>query len=107
MKHVVETTEWGGATPNHEYFLNDSMTELFAYIPEGSKEKITLRGPIKFDRKGRKFKVLRSVPDEIKEEGTPVSGKNGKVYYVSEKNGKIRCTCPGFYYRGKCSHTSS
>lgn len=28
----------------------------------------------------------------------------GETYKVSELNGNIICTCPGFKFRGKCSH---
>ncbi len=34
-----------------------------------------------------------------------VKGSKGEDYIVTKRNGKCRCTCPGFTFRHKCKHT--
>lgn len=103
MKIVQETTDWGKSnTPNHIYFLDDSMTKMVAYIRMGTKDKFTFKKPIGFDRRGRTFKVIKTVntePETIK-----VNGSKGSVYNLTRADGSWRCSCPGFTYRGNCKH---
>ena len=103
MKIIEETTVWDSPNaPNHVYFVNDSMTQMVAYIRKGTTEKFTFKKPIGFDRRGRTFKVLKSVDTEP--ESIKVNGSKGAVYNLTRADGHWRCTCPGFTYRGSCKH---
>jgi len=103
MKIVKETTVWDdGNTPNHTYFVNDSMTEMVAYIASGKIEKFTFKKPIKFDRRGRTFKVLKTVDTEP--ETIKVTGSKGSVYSLTRVDSGWSCSCPGFTYRSTCKH---
>lgn len=103
MKIIQETTVWAEPnTPNHTYFVDDSMTKMMAYIRVGTKDKVTFKSPISFDRRGRTFKVLKTVDTEP--ETIKVEGSKGAVYNLTRSNGSWACTCPGFTFRGKCRH---
>jgi hypothetical protein len=103
MKIVQETTVWpDAATPNHIYYVNDSLTEMTAYIRKGTKKKFTFKKPIKFDRRGRTFVVVKSV--ETEPESIKVEGSKGSVYNLTRADGHWRCSCPGYTYRGACKH---
>lgn len=103
MKIIQETTVWSTpSAPNHTYFVNDSMTKMVAYIRQGTTEKFTFKKPIGFDRRGRTFKVLKSIDDE--QDSIRVEGSNGKFYNLTQADGQWRCSCPGYTYRGACKH---
>ena len=107
MKAVRETTKWNGNTPNNIYFLTDTMGHLIAYIPKGTKEKITLKAPIPFDRRGRTFEPYEET-GAAKDPGTiEVQGSKGAVYYLSNNGNGWVCTCPGFTFRGHCKHVEA
>lgn len=101
MKILQETTEWSWDVPNHIYVLNDSMTQMIAYVPAGTRTVKRFKKPIPFDRARRTFVPLDdqapSEPD-IQE----VQGSQGQIYYVNTQ--EKSCTCPGFLYRNKCRH---
>lgn len=101
MKIVRETTVWSTGTPNHTYILNDSMTKMTAYIPAGTRRRVTFSKPMGFDRRGRTFEVLKSIDDQ---ESLRVEGSNGKFYNLTRADGHWRCSCPGYLYRGACRH---
>lgn len=58
MIFVREVTEWSGNVANNIYVLNDSMTKVIAYVPEGENLVQRFKQPIEFDRKGRRFEEL-------------------------------------------------
>jgi hypothetical protein len=35
-----------------------------------------------------------------------VAGSKGSEYTVTESNGQISCSCPGYKFRGSCKHTT-
>ena len=55
---LQEITDWGeDKVSNHIYYVRNK-TSLVAYIPEGSKKKITFTKPLSFSKSRRKFKRL-------------------------------------------------
>lgn len=103
MKIIRETTVWNPPSPgcNHTYIVNDSMTQMVAYIKVGTRKKITFSKPITFDRRGRKFETLKSIDDE---DSIRVEGSKGQTYTLTRPDGQWRCSCPGHVFRGTCKH---
>lgn len=107
MRIMQETTKWEGATPNHVYVMNDAMTRMIAYVPEGSTVVKKFSQPIPFDTRGRTFVELEGVPDAQPEPSViEVKGSKGEKYRLSEEDGVWQCSCPGFKFRGTCKHLS-
>lgn len=120
MKYFQETTEWsGGQTAiNHTYYLSDDKSKMVGYIRHGTTELFRFKSPIAIFTKGRKFKVVKegeadsayfgakvaAVPDAGAIE---VSGKDGKIYYLTKRGDSYSCTCSGFSFRGKCRHVDN
>lgn len=104
MEAVKEITEWAdGTTANHTYLLDG--TNLVAYIKKGTTTPFYFKSPIKgFDKRGRKFEVLKKNPFkvEVKSELREVKGSKGNSYWVDDH--AKTCTCPGFTFRGSCKH---
>lgn len=100
---VQETTVWNTSfQPNHILFLSNSKNKLYAFINSFTGEQKIFKRPIDFDPRYRTFELIRKVDDE--QEGTPVKGSKGDVYYVTEHNGEWKCTCTGYKYHGTCKH---
>ena len=106
MKIVQETTEWADATANNLYLVSDNMEYIIAYVPEGSKLAKRFKSPIRWDHRGRKFKILKEL-DEADTNTVKVEGSGGKTYSLTRANGTWSCTCPGYQYRGKCRHVDA
>lgn len=109
MKVFQEITQWESKTPNHIYFMSDSKSKAFAYIPEGSNKIQQFKLPLAIDIRGRKFKEIPNkwnfVTDDKPAGRTwSVVGSRGDSYTVSEENGKWACSCSGFRFRGQCKH---
>jgi hypothetical protein len=102
MEALKETT--GGLFPPHVYLLDGNS--LVAYIQQNTTKPFYFKNPIKgFDKRGRKFTVVKPNPFKaIKEKSTiiKVSGSKGNVYSIDTD--EKTCTCPGFMYRGTCKH---
>ena len=113
MKVFEEITAWDQNTPNHTYFMDDSKSRAYAYIPVGGTELFEFKTPLKLDVRGRKF---REVPNtvgffprsELKLVGKSwkVTGSKGDEYTVTEEDGVLTCSCSGFKFRAKCKHTT-
>jgi hypothetical protein len=109
MEAVREVTVWTGVdyrAPNHDYLLDGD--KIIAYRKWGVGDVITLKSPLKIDRRGRKFEKLKSNPFETPVNAAEnalieVQGSKGAVYYVDPD--AATCTCPGYTFRGKCRHT--
>lgn len=110
MRFFLETTAWEDRTPNHIYLLDDSKTKMYGYIPRPTHELKLVKKPYPFSARGRQF---REVPnywnfqlpgDEKTSQVTRVKGSKGQEYLVERTNTGIRCTCPGFTFRGDCRH---
>ena len=110
MKWFAETTEWKDTAPNHVYLMDDSKSQMYAYVPTGASKPITFKSPIRIDVRGRKFKINPvQFKTEIRlpePEGRiwEVRGSKGDVYKVTEVRGEYACTCSGFKFRGDCKH---
>jgi len=106
MEAYLEITDWGNAkTPNHTYLL--SGANLVAYIKQGETDPFYFKNPIKgFDKRGRKFELLKANPFEITVSAAnirQVTGSKGEVYTI-DLDAKT-CTCAGYTFRGTCKHT--
>jgi len=111
MKVFEEITAWDQKTPNHTYFMDDSKSKAYAYIPVGGTELFEFKTPLKLDVRGRKF---REVPNTVgffpREDLKAVSkcwqvkGSKGDEYTVTEEDGVLTCSCSGFKFRAKCRH---
>lgn len=106
MKIVREVTEWSVPTPNHVYVLDDSMTQLIAYVPAGIDVLVKLSQPIAFDRRGRKFVPYEVQAEPDDPESITVQGSRGNTYQLSRGPNGYSCSCPGFTFRGKCKHVA-
>lgn len=102
MEAVQEVTAWD--YPNHTYLLDGNT--LVAYIRRGTKTPVYFKSGISgFDRRGRKFVKadIRLFPKtKSSDVVVEVAGSNGNVYYVNTTT--LKCSCPGFTYRGECKH---
>lgn len=108
MKFYRETTVWDSATPNHIYLLSTDKSKMFGYIKRGTDSAVTFKKPYRFDVRGRKFVEVTELGeidlDEVKTETWEFAGSKGDSYTVQRSDGVLRCTCPGFTYRGDCKH---
>ena len=110
MKWFAEVTEWKDLAPNHVYLMDDSKSQMYAYVPQGATKPTVFRAPIRIDVRGRKFKINPvQFKTEIRlpePEGRvwEVKGSKGDVYKVTEVRGEYSCTCSGFKFRGDCKH---
>ena len=100
---VKETTAWVDNTPNHIYFLDDSMSKMFAYSIEGEAEPFYFKKPITISTKHRQFEVLKKVED-LDVNTIEVKGSKGDIYYVKKEHDKVTCSCQSFKFRGRCKH---
>ena len=110
MKWFAEVTEWKDLAPNHVYLMDDSKSQMYAYVPTGATKPTVFKAPIRIDVRGRKFKIN---PVQFKTEIRPpepegriweVQGSKGDIYKVTEVRGEHSCTCSGFKFRGDCKH---
>ena len=113
MKWFAEVTEWKDLAPNHVYLMDDSKSQMYAYVPTGSTKPTVFKAPIRIDIRGRKFKIN---PVQFKTEIQPpapegrvweIQGSKGDTYKVTEVRGEYACTCSGFRFRGDCKHVKS
>ena len=55
---LQEITDWGEDKVSNNTYIVENKNKLLAYIPQGSKNKITFTKPLSFSKSRRKFKVL-------------------------------------------------
>ena len=55
---LQEITDWGEDKVSNNTYIVENKNKLLAYIPQGSKKKITFDKPLSFSRSRRKFKKL-------------------------------------------------
>ncbi len=127
MKVLQETSKWPGSTPNHIYALSEKG-ELIGYVNTLTQEVVLLSHPMPFYKTRRSFVPVANTwnfhePDTVGDPKPseapsptrgeqPITGSTGSVYILSGplvggSNTSFiadRCTCPGFTYRGTCSH---
>lgn len=104
MQALLETT--GGDFHPHTYLLDGN--NLVAYIKQGETTPFYFKHPIKgFDKRGRKFEVLKKNPFNVKIKSNliTVQGSKGQTYSLDPD--ARTCTCAGFTFRGTCKHIES
>ncbi|NBR61844.1 MAG: hypothetical protein EBT86_09400 [Actinobacteria bacterium] len=106
MKIVLEETRWDNGTANNMYLVSDDMEQIVAYVPEGSKIAQRFKQPIRWDPRGRKFKILMELHENNSGDTRRVVGSKGQIYTLTRANGQWQCTCPGYSYRGQCRHVT-
>lgn len=112
MKFYQETTTWSTPVTNHIYLLDDTKTNMYAFVRSDTKELKQFKAPIRIDTRGRKFKAVENtfgfqIPAiESSHPNWKVVGSKGDVYTVELVRGQYRCTCPGFKFRHTCGHIS-
>lgn len=108
MKFYREITQWADAIPNHTYLLTTDKSKMHGYIKSGTTELINFKKPIRFDVRGRKFELVPELGevnlDEPKAETWKFVGSKGTEYFVTKQDNQLKCSCPGFTYRGDCKH---
>jgi hypothetical protein len=106
MKFFKETTAW--AVPNHVYLLNNTKDKMYGYIKRGAEDAITFKKPYRFDARGRQFVEVKELGeidlDLVKTETWKFTGSKGNEYVVQKLDNMLKCTCPGFTFRGECKH---
>jgi hypothetical protein len=108
MKFYRETTAWDSNVPNHVYLLSTDKSKMYGYIRRGTDVAETFKKPYRFDTRGRQFVEVPELGeidlDEVKSEKWEFTGSKGDTYIVQKIEDVLRCTCPGFTYRGDCKH---
>ncbi len=108
MKFYQETTVWDGNVPNHIYLLSTDKSKLYGYIKSGTQETQVFRKAIAFDQRGRKFREVAELGeidlDEVRSEKWEFTGSKGDTYIVQKIDDVLKCSCPGYTYRGDCKH---
>jgi uncharacterized Zn finger protein len=105
MKIVQETTRWTDNVANNLYLVTDNMEYIVAYVPQGSTSAQRFKKPIRWDSRGRTFKILKEIA-ENDANSIVVEGSKGQRYTLTRANGTWSCTCPGYAYRGNCRHVA-
>lgn len=109
MKFYRETTEW--AVPNHTYLLTTDKSKMYGYIKRGTDQAETFKKPYNFDSRGRTFVEVKELGeidlDEVKSEKWEFTGSKGDTYIVQKIDNMLKCSCPGFTFRGECKHVKS
>lgn len=108
MITVLETTQWEGPARNHKYILSDDRQWLYGYVRDDKDLPDLFTKPMRFDVRGRQFKVLVKTKDfDPDVQSWDLRGSKGAVHTVSVRDGVWRCTCPAAKYRGgMCKHIS-
>lgn len=111
MKILQEITEWDDPIPNHVYFLTDSKDKALAYVRAGTDEVKVFSKPLGFSVSRRKFREVPNTwnwqPETVVPKNTrvwKVAGSKGAEYSVTETAGRLKCSCPGFRFKGTCKH---
>jgi hypothetical protein len=106
LKFFRETTAW--AVPNHVYLLSTDKSKMYGYIRRGTEVAETFKKPYRFDARGRSFVEVKELGeidlDLVKSEKWEFTGSKGDSYIVERLDGVLRCSCPGFTFRGDCKH---
>jgi hypothetical protein len=111
MKFYQETTSWDSNVPNHIYLLSTDKSRMFGYIKHSDKENVVFKKPYRFDARGRTFQEVKELGeidlDQVKSKQWEFVGSKGDTYVVQKIEDVLKCTCPGFTYRGDCKHVKS
>lgn len=109
MKFYKEITAW--SVPNHTYLLSTDKSKMYGYIKRGTETAETFKKPYRFDTRGRQFVEVKELGeidlDEVKSEKWEFTGSRGDTYVVQKLDDVLKCSCPGFTFRGECKHVKS
>jgi hypothetical protein len=109
MKFYKETTaDWASPTPNHIYLLTTDKSKMYGYLKAGTEEVTVFKKPYTFDARRRTFREVRELGevslDDVKTEKWEFTGSKGDVYVVEKIDNMLKCSCPGYTFRGDCKH---
>ena len=109
MKFFKETTaDWASPTPNHIYLLTTDKSKMYGYIKAGTEEVVVVKKAYNFDARRRTFREVKELGeinlDELQGESWEFTGSKGDIYIVQKIDNMLKCTCPGFTFRGECKH---
>jgi SWIM zinc finger len=111
MKFYQETTVWDGNVPNHIYLLSTDKSKLYGYIKSGTQETQVFQKAIAFDQRGRKFREVAELGEidlhnlePQAEQSWEFTGSKGDRYIVQKTDNMLKCSCPGYTFRGDCKH---
>ena len=111
MRFYQETTVWDGNVPNHIYLLSTDKSKMFGYIKHSDKKNVVFKKPYRFDARGRTFQEVKELGeidlDQVKSQQWEFMGSKGDTYIVQKIDNMLKCTCPGFTFRGDCKHVKS
>ena len=112
MKFFRETTtDWASPTPNHVYLLTTDKSKMYGYIKQGTEDVTVFKKPYRFDARRRTFREVPELGeidlDEAKSEKWEFTGSKGDIYVVQKIDNMLKCSCPGFTFRGECKHVKS
>lgn len=106
MKFYRETTAWD--TPNHVYLLSTDKSKMYGYIKRNTDDAVTFKKPYRFDVRGRTFVEVKELGeidlDLVKTETWKFTGSKGNEYVVQKIDNMLKCSCPGYTFRGECKH---
>ena len=84
---------------------------MYGYIKRGTNVPETFKKPYRFDARGRQFVEVKELGeidlDEVKSEKWEFTGSKGDTYVVQKIDNVLKCSCPGFTFRGECKHVKS
>lgn len=105
-----ETTDWGDVPITNGIYHLNAEGQLVAYETEKTGFKKFSKPMKRFSKSGRKFKKAGEYPDptanDLNSNKTwEFKGSKGNTYVVTDEDGIIKCTCPGFKFRGQCKHS--
>jgi hypothetical protein len=81
---------------------------MYGYIKAGTDEVTVMKSSYRFDARRRTFREVPELGeidlDEVKSEKWEFTGSKGDKYIVQKIDNMLKCSCPGFTYRGDCKH---
>jgi hypothetical protein len=81
---------------------------MYGYIKAGTEEVTVMKSSYRFDARRRTFREVPELGeidlDQVKSEKWEFVGSKGDTYIVERTDNMLKCSCPGFTYRGDCKH---
>jgi hypothetical protein len=84
---------------------------MYGYIKSGTEEVTVMKKAYRFDARHRSFVEVKELGeidlDKVKTETWKFTGSKGNEYVVQKLDNMLKCTCPGYTFRGECKHVKS
>jgi hypothetical protein len=81
---------------------------MYGYIKAGTEEVTVVKKAYNFDARRRTFVEVKELGeidlDTVKGETWNFTGSKGETYIVQKTDNMLKCSCPGYTYRGDCKH---